>query len=112
LALTYRDSPSRDQIPLGSRLHVGSGASRDERDPEDVHCKGTRSAFGRECQTFNGANMKITVKFLKSTGTFAIFAGSKNHGSNFATDKEAVTAAQKKFPGCTVVIKDFFKRSA
>lgn len=54
--------------------------------------------------------MKITIKFVKSYGTFGIYAGPKNHGTNFATDKEAVKAAQKMFPGCTVVIKDFYAR--
>lgn len=54
--------------------------------------------------------MKIKVKFLKSYGTYAIFAGPKNCGSNFTTDKEAVKAAQKMFPGKSIFVGGFFRQ--
>jgi len=52
--------------------------------------------------------MKVTVKFLKGTGTWAIFKGSKNCGSNFIKATEAVSAAKKKFPGSVVVLNNGF----
>jgi hypothetical protein len=51
---------------------------------------------------------KLTVKFVKSYGTFGLYRGAKNLGTNFATDKAAVAFAQKKFPGCTIVLKGFY----
>jgi hypothetical protein len=55
-------------------------------------------------------HMKITVKYLKSYQTFGVFRGNKAVGpSDFATDKTAVTWAQKRFPNTTVAIKNFYK---
>lgn len=50
--------------------------------------------------------MKITVKYLKSYGTYLFFKGAKNVGNSGTNDeKKSVEIAKKEFPDAIIVVK-------
>jgi hypothetical protein len=57
----------------------------------------------------NNTRRPVRIRFLSSSGTFAVFDGSKNCNSNSPTVEAAVEVARRLFPGRSIVVKDFFK---
>lgn len=55
-------------------------------------------------------NSKITLRLLASTGCYAMFRGSKALGTTNTSDAAtAVEHARRRFPGTTIIVKNFFR---
>lgn len=48
--------------------------------------------------------MAIRIRFLKSYGTFAVYLGNRNLGSNFMTADEAIKWAKTTYPKTPVTV--------